>query len=61
MAFLAKLFGKKKDNKPDEKVLAEEEGLTSEEEAAAEAERKATENTRLLRRIAELLEEKKQK
>lgn len=31
MAFLAKLFGKKKDNKPDEKVLAEEEGLTPEE------------------------------
>ncbi len=31
MAFLAKLFGKKKDNKPDEEVLAEEEGLTPEE------------------------------
>ena len=30
MAFLAKLFGKKKDNKPDEEVLAEE-GLTPEE------------------------------
>ena len=37
MAFLAKLFGKKKDNKPDEKVLTEEEGLTPEEAAAAEA------------------------
>ena len=34
MAFLAKLFGKKKDNKPDEEVLTEEEGLTPEEEAA---------------------------
>ena len=31
MAFLAKLFGKKKDNKPDEEALAEEEGLTPEE------------------------------
>ena len=31
MAFLAKLFGKKKDNKPDEEVLTEEEGLTPEE------------------------------
>ena len=37
MAFLAKLFGKKKDNTPDEKALVEEEGLTPEEEAAAEA------------------------
>ncbi len=37
MAFLAKLFGKKKDNKPDEAALVEEEGLTPEEEAAAEA------------------------
>ena len=37
MAFLAKLFGKKKDNQPAEEVLAEEEGLTPEEEAAAEA------------------------
>ena len=37
MAFLAKLFGKKKDNTPDEDVLVEEEGLTPEEEAAAEA------------------------
>ena len=37
MAFLAKLFGKKKDNTPDEKTLVEEEGLTPEEEAAAEA------------------------
>ena len=37
MAFLAKLFGKKKDNAPDEKTLVEEEGLTPEEEAAAEA------------------------
>ena len=36
MAFLAKLFGKKKDNTPDEEVLVEE-GLTPEEEAAAEA------------------------
>ena len=31
MAFLAKLFGKKKDNTPDEDVLVEEEGLTPEE------------------------------
>ena len=37
MAFLAKLFGKKKDNAPDEKTLVEEEGLTPDEEAAAEA------------------------
>ena len=37
MAFLAKLFGKKKDNKPDEEVLTEEEGLTPEEEAAEAA------------------------
>ena len=37
MAFLAKLFGKKKDNTPDEEALVEEEGLTAEEEAAAEA------------------------
>ena len=37
MAFLAKLFGKKKDNTPDEETLVEEEGLTAEEEAAAEA------------------------
>ena len=37
MAFLAKLFGKKKDNTPDEEALNEEEGLTPEEEAAAEA------------------------
>ena len=36
MAFLAKLFGKKKDNNPSE-VLTSEEGLTPEEEAAAEA------------------------
>ena len=33
MAFLAKLFGKKKDNNPDE-VLTSEEGLTPEEKAA---------------------------
>ncbi len=37
MAFLAKLFGKKKDNEPAEEALTEEEGLTPEEEAAAEA------------------------
>ena len=37
MAFLAKLFGKKKDNTPDEEALVEEEGLTPEEEVAAEA------------------------
>ena len=37
MAFLAKLFGKKKDNTPAEEALVEEEGLTPEEEAAAEA------------------------
>ena len=38
MAFLAKLFGKKKDNTPAEEALGEEEeGLTPEEEAAAEA------------------------
>ena len=37
MAFLAKLFGKKKDNTPDEEALVEEEGLTAEDEAAAEA------------------------
>ena len=38
MAFLAKLFGKKKDQQPDEAVAEEEEaGLTPEEEAAAEA------------------------
>ncbi len=37
MAFLAKLFGKKKDNDPSEEVLNQEEGLTPEEEAAAEA------------------------
>ena len=32
MAFLAKLFGKKKDNEPAEAALVEEEGLTPEEE-----------------------------
>ena len=38
MAFLAKLFGKKKDNTPAKEAVAEEEeGLTPEEEAAAEA------------------------
>ena len=37
MAFLAKLFGKKKDNAPAVEAVAEEEGLTPEEEAAAEA------------------------
>ena len=37
MAFLTKLFGKKKDNQPAEEALSEEEGLTPEEEAAAEA------------------------
>ena len=37
MAFLTKLFGKKKDNEPAEEALTEEEGLTPEEEAAAEA------------------------
>ena len=38
MAFLAKLFGKKKDNTPSEEALKQEdEGLTPEEEAAAEA------------------------
>ena len=37
MAFLAKLFGKKKNNTPAEEALVEEEGLTAEEEAAAEA------------------------
>ena len=38
MAFLAKLFGKKKDNTPKPEALHEdEEGLTPEEEAAAEA------------------------
>ena len=37
MAFLAKLFGKKKDNDPSEEALNQEEGLTPEEEAAAEA------------------------
>ena len=38
MAFLAKLFGKKKDNTPKTEALGEEEeGLTPEEEAAAEA------------------------
>ena len=37
MAFLAKLFGKKKDNTPAEEALTEEEGLTPEEETAAEA------------------------
>ena len=37
MAFLAKLFGKKKDNLPKNEALTEEEGLTPEEEAAAEA------------------------
>ena len=37
MAFLAKLFGKKKDNTPDEEARVEEEGLTAEEEAAADA------------------------
>ena len=31
MAFLAKLFGKKKDNAPAEEALVEEEGLTPEE------------------------------
>ena len=37
MAFLAKLFGKKKDNDPSEEALNQEESLTPEEEAAAEA------------------------
>lgn len=37
MAFLAKLFGKKKENDPAEEALKQEEGLTPEEEAAAEA------------------------
>ena len=37
MAFLAKLFGKKKDNTPAKEAFVEEEGLTPEEEAAAEA------------------------
>ena len=38
MAFLTKMFGKKKDNKPSPEALSEEEeGLTPEEEAAAEA------------------------
>ena len=37
MAFLAKLFGKKKDNQPAEEALVEEEGLTPEEEEAAVA------------------------
>ena len=37
MAFLAKLFGKKKDNDPSEEALNQEDGLTPEEEAAAEA------------------------
>ena len=38
MAFLAKLFGKKKDNAPAKEAIAEEEeGLTPEEEEAAEA------------------------
>ena len=37
MAFLTKLFGKKKDNEPADEAVAEEEGLTPEEEAAAEA------------------------
>ena len=48
MAFLAKLFGKKKDNTPAEEALAEEEGLTPEESldeelvsAAAEADEAA--------------------
>ena len=31
MAFLAKLFGKKKDNTPAEEALVEEEGFTPEE------------------------------
>ncbi len=37
MAFLAKLFGKKKNEKDENTPLEEEEGLTPEEEAAAEA------------------------
>ena len=36
MAFLAKLFGKKKDNTPAEEALVEEEGLTLEEPAEEE-------------------------
>ena len=36
MAFLAKLFGKKKDNTPAEEALVEEEGLTVEEPAEEE-------------------------
>ena len=36
MAFLAKLFGKKKDNTPAEETLVEEEGLTAEEPAEEE-------------------------
>ena len=36
MAFLAKLFGKKKDNTPAEEALVEEEGLTPEEPAEEE-------------------------
>ena len=37
MAFLTKLFGKKKDEARDQEALQEEEGLTPEEEASAEA------------------------
>ena len=37
MAFLAKLFGNKKNSKSEEEVSSQEEGLTPEEEAAAEA------------------------
>ena len=37
MAFLTKLFGKKKDDAQDREQVREEEGLTPEEEAAAEA------------------------
>ena len=45
MAFLAKLFGKKKDNTPSEEALKQEdEGLTPEEEAAAEAMKEFFEN-----------------
>ena len=66
MAFLAKLFGKKKDNEPaTEAVSEEEEGLTPEEEAAAAkaaAEAPAPEPSaeeKLLTEIRDLLKEKK--
>ena len=57
MAFLAKLFGKKKDNEPKPEALAEEEGLTPEEEAAAEAAEAALRNGELTDEVLETEED----